>query len=290
MRACSLGFGFLVVLVQAACAGGGTADSGGLGADAPLAGDPGVDAPSAAPCTVLFGLPNEKTGLTDAQCRPVCDCEGRRFEPPRYDDAWIAALEARVLVTPMEAPTEDPYEHPDAHVPQVDKVCGVLPDAGTPGGYRLRTYDDAASAEADGAKVSHEGACGLCSTLADLVVYMRHPDLTDPVRACGMLGISQGDDAMMACLRDLGFTEPCATIWFFNTKHTQARCMKDCMALFDKPYHDENGDLNACLLCDEVESGPVFKSVAGRTRRNTGLPSSMCRPCQEVLAVVHEYP
>lgn len=285
MRSGFLGIGVLAFLVQAACAGGG-----GTVASGDLVGDVAVDVPSAAPCTVLFGLPNEKTGLTDAQCRPVCDCEGRRFEPPRYDDAWIAALEARVLVTPMEAPTEDPYEHPDAHVPQTDKVCGVLPDAGTPGGYRLRTYDDAASAEADGAKVSHEGACGLCSTLADLVVYMRHPDLTDPVRACGMLGIGPGDDAMMACLRDLGFTEPCATIWFFNTKHTQARCMKDCMALFDKPYHDENGDLNACLLCDEVESGPVFKSVAGRTRRNTGLPSSMCRPCQEVLAVVHEYP
>lgn len=286
MRNRPLGLAVLAVLAPGACAAGsGPVDSGGVSTDAV------VDAPSEAPCTVLFGLPNDQTGLTDEQCRPVCDCEGRRFVPPDYDDGWIAALEGRVLTAPMSAPDEDPYERPDLHVPRHDEVCGVLADTGTPGGYRLQTYDDVASAEADGAKVSHEGACGLCSTLADLAVYMRHPDLTDPVRACGMLGITQGDDEMMDCLLDLGFSVPCATIWFYNTKHTQAQCLEPCMALFNEPYHDpETGALNACLLCDEERSGPVFKAVAGRTRRNTGLPSSMCRPCSEVLAVVHEYP
>ncbi|HNT27256.1 MAG TPA: hypothetical protein PKH10_03660, partial [bacterium] len=55
------------------------------------------------------------------------------------------------------------------------------------------------------------------------------------------------------------------------------------------PYHNPDGTLNDCLICDEVNSGPVFKAVAGRNRRNTGLPSSMCRPCAEVQPVFHYY-
>lgn len=264
----------------------------GAGSGAPDAADgdaASTDVPSQAPCTVLFGLPNEKTGLDDTQCRPECDCAGRRFVPPVYDEARITALEARVPETPMTAPDADPYATPDAHVPQPDKVCGVLPGT-TPVGYRLATYDDADAAEAAGAKVTHEGACGLCSTLQDLAVYMRHPDLTDPVRWCGMLGMTQGDEEMTSCLLELGFTVPCAAIWAFNTKHTASKCQAICLDLLEAPYHEADGGLNACLQCDEDESGAVFKAVAGRTRRNTGLPSSMCRPCTEVLAVVHEYP
>ncbi len=275
----------LFLLTLSACA---AASGGADAAIGPL--DSVAEAPSGEPCTVLFGLPNEKTGLTDEQCRPACDCEGRRFEPPVYDEAWIAELAARVLETPMMALTEDPYARPDLPVPSPGKVCGVLPGIDTPDGYRLKTYDGATQAAADGAKVSHEGACGLCSSLGDLAVYMRNPDLTDPVRSCGILGMLQGDEGMMDCLLELGFSVPCATIWFYNTKHTQAKCEAICVKLLKAPYHAPDGTLNACLLCDENESGPVFKAVAGRTRRNTGLPSSMCRPCAEVLGVIHEYP
>jgi len=55
------------------------------------------------------------------------------------------------------------------------------------------------------------------------------------------------------------------------------------------PYHLPDGRLNDCLLCDEVQSGPVFKAVAGRTRRNSGLPNALCRPCSEVRPLVHAY-
>ena len=41
---------------------------------------------------------------------------------------------------------------------------------------------------------------------------------------------------------------------------------------------------------DEDESGAVFKAYAGRTRRNTGLASTICRPCAEVRPLVHAYP
>ncbi len=243
-----------------------------------------------APCTVLFGVPNEKTGLTDAECQPRCACGGTWFEPPVYSEAQIAALAARVLVSPFAEPSDDPYQHPEAHVPVAGAVCGVLPAPEVEGGYRLQTYASRDEAEADGAVPSHEGACGLCSPLVDLVVYLRHPDLTEPVRACGLKGISAGEEAQMQCLLDLGFDRPCARIWYWNTKATQKACGSLCLAALNQPYHLPDGSLNACLQCDEDESGPVFKAVAGRNRRNTGLPSSMCRPCAEVQPFVHAYP
>ena len=87
----------------------------------------------------------------------------------------------------------------------------------------------------------------------------------------------------------LGFTEPCAQIWYFNTLHTRERCLAPCVAALDEPYHLPDGSLNECILCDEVQSGPVFKAVAGRTRRNSGVASALCRPCREVRPIVHRY-
>ena len=59
--------------------------------------------------------------------------------------------------------------------------------------------------------------------------------------------------------------------------------------MLNDPYNLPDGSLNACLQCDEEQSGPVFKAVAGRSRRNTGLASSMCRPCSEVRPLDHHY-
>lgn len=250
----------------------------------------GLDTTASGPCTVLFGLPNEKTGLTAEQCQPRCSCDGRTFEPPAYTEAQIAALEARVLVNPFAPPDADPYANPAAHVPVEGAVCGVLPEPSVAGGYRLATYASRAAALEDGAIPSHEGACGLCSPLVDLAVYLRHPDLTEPVRACGLKGISEGEEAQMQCLREVGFDLPCARIWYYNTRATQKACGGVCLAALNQPYHAPDGALNACLQCDEEKSGPVFKAVAGRNRRNTGLPSSMCRPCAEVQPFVHLYP
>jgi len=50
-----------------------------------------------------------------------------------------------------------------------------------------------------------------------------------------------------------------------------------------------DGKLNECLQCDEDRSGPVFKAVAGRTRRNSGIQSSIRRPADEVSPVAHDY-
>jgi hypothetical protein len=242
-----------------------------------------------APCETLFGLPNAKTGLGPSQCVPQCTCGGKNFVPPTYTEADIQALEAMVLRNPFDPLPFDPYSQPQAHEPSPGAVCGLLRDATNPQGYFLHTYESTSEAKKAGAFVTHYDACGLCSPLTDLAVYMRHPDLTDPVRQCGLQSTVGGEKKNIQCLQALGFDYPCAQIWYYNTKHTQSKCLAVCLAALSKPYHNPDGTLNACMLCDEEKSGQVFKAVAGRTRRNTGLPSSMCRPCSEVLPVFHNY-
>lgn len=232
----------------------------------------------------LFGRPEAATGLSDAECGPTCTCGDAPWTAPTYADADVAALLAWELTEPWPEPTEDPYLAPPDAAPG---VCGVLDEGG--GRYHLRTYADAAALGAAGATLTHTDACGVCSTLADLAVYMGVNDLTAPVRQCGLDNMGGDAETHLACLQELGFTRPCAWIWYWNTKNTQEVCLGECLAALDAPYNDPDGAINACLQCDEDESGPVFKAVAGRTRRNTGLPNAICRPCTEVVAIEHRY-
>jgi hypothetical protein len=235
----------------------------------------------------LFGAPNERTGLTDAQCGPACAaCGEGGWDAPTYDAAALADLRAAVLVDPPIRTEGDPYAAPPAP-PVPGAVCGV--EALGDGRYRLTTFASAGDAVEAGAAVTHGGACGACSTLDDLAVYIERPDLTEPVRACGLAHLADPIEDLERCLADLGFTGACAQIWAYNTLHTRSACGGVCLAALDDPYHTPDGSLNACLQCDEVESGPVFLAVAGRTRRNTGVPSSMCRPCSEVWPLDHRY-
>jgi len=184
--------------------------------------------------------------------------------------------------------SDDPYATTPDLSPNTDTYCGVLVD---PQGldYRLETYDSEADAHAAGAQITHRGTCGQCSSLQNLAVYMANPDLTEPVRDCGLEGIISGEKANIDCLMEIGFDLPCAQIWYYNTKHTRDVCLTECLAKLKAPHHQPDGSLNACLQCDEDHSGDVFKAIAGRTRRNSGLPSALCRPCESVYPVVHDY-
>jgi len=102
---------------------------------------------SAGPCQWLFGVPNDKTGLAENQCKPVCNCEGVLFEPPEYTEVQIKELESRVLVEPMEPPSADPYAGPEPEAPTPGTVCAVLGDASVDGGYRLKTFKSVEEAE-----------------------------------------------------------------------------------------------------------------------------------------------
>ena len=253
----------------------GEASSTGPALDEPCAGD------------VLFGRPVAKTGLGPDMCGPVCSCGGAPWEAPEYGEDEIAALLQRELLDPPAALLADPYAGPAPEPGAPDEVCAVIPEGLQ---YRLKTYASAAAAQADGATPTHFGACGLCSSLADLAVYMRYPDLGAPVTQCGIDNLAGPMEAHLECLAALGFTPVCAQIWYYNTVNTRSKCAKTCFPLIDAPYHTPDGALNECLQCDEDLSGPIFKKVAGRTRRNTGLASSLCRPCSEVHPLLHQYP
>jgi hypothetical protein len=241
-------------------------------------------------CEGLFGRPGPATGLDASRCSTRCQCEHGSWRANDYDEAALEVLESRVLLDPPDVIEHDPYEEPATHSERPDAVCAMVPDPDDPIAYRLQTFDDLVRMEAQGGVLTHRGACGACSSLRDLAVYLRHDDLTAPVRACGILGLSEGEEATMQCVLDLGFTLPCARIWYYNTVHTRSVCFSECIAALDDPYNLEDGSLNPCLQCDEDRSGPVFKAVAGRTRRNSGLPSAICRPCSTVTPMVHAYP
>jgi hypothetical protein len=233
----------------------------------------------------LFGRPNEKTGLTAEQCKPECCKNGSLYTAPDYTEADADTLLSWELLDPPEALLSDPYSEP---TPSTDssEVCGFVAENTTQ--YHLQIFKN--STEAEAAHITHTGPCGLCSSLADLAVYMRFPDLTAPVQDCGLQYFSGPEEDHIACLQALGFTYPCAQIWYYNTVHTREACGSVCLASIDAPYHNPDGSLNDCLLCDEEQSGPVFKAIAGRTRRNTGIASAMCRPCEEVQPLSHYYP
>jgi hypothetical protein len=250
----------------------------------------------ASSCAVLFGRPNAQTGLGPDQCAPQCVCNGDAFVPPTYSDAFIGALSTDwVLSTPYASLSSDPYADAAVTDDPPETVCGVLeaPDTGAkPRAYSLVTYASESEAMAAGAKVTHFGHCGVCSTLTNLAVYMKNDDLTAPVRSCGLEVASDGGtqlDADVACLEALGFDLPCAQAWAYDTLNTRNVCLSICLPHLSDPYNDPDGALNPCIQCDEDQSGPVFKAVAGRTRRNSGLPNAICRPCSEVQPLVHDY-
>jgi len=239
--------------------------------------------------TQLFGRPNATTGLSSEQCTPFCaDCGVQGFEARSFSEAEVAQLRAWRLAEPFSEIIADPYlDNPPEISPE--SVCGLVIDPQQPLTYRLQTFPTPTAAVEAGAEVTHGGVCGVCSTLENLAVYIQNEDLTAPVRQCGLDAISGGKDANIACLQDLGFDLPCAQIWYFNTENTRNACFEPCIAALNEPYHLPDGSLNACLQCDEDNSGPVFKAIAGRTRRNSGLANALCRPCSEVMPLQHTY-
>jgi hypothetical protein len=236
----------------------------------------------------LFGRPNERTGLTAEQCRPECGSGESAWTAVEATPALLDELAAFQLLEPYVPLTSDPYRESPEPI-DADAVCAVLLEPGSAHQYRLRTHASFEAASAAGGIVTHYGPCGLCSPLFDLRVYLRENDLTQPVRQCALDHFAGTQAEHTACLMRLGFDEACASIWYYNTIHTRSLCIEPCLAALNAPYHLPNGDLNACLQCDEDQSGAVFKALAGRTRRNSGLANAMCRPRSEARPLDHDY-
>ena len=210
--------------------------------------------------------------------------------PPRSAAAGLlAALRSKIPLQPL-ALQGDPYITWQASAPPVapaGSVCGVRFELDQVH-YRLSTFANSDAARSAGFAVTHFGACGTCSTLQDLAVYLEKPDLTAPVRRCG---IKWSASANLMCLEHLGFSAACAQTWLYNVQNTRRQCLSHCLWSWiegEAPTRTD-GRLNACLQCDEDRSGPVFKATAGRTRRNSGIRSSIPRPDDEIAPVVHDY-
>jgi hypothetical protein len=210
--------------------------------------------------------------------------------PPQLAEArFLAALRSKIPIEPL-AIRADPYITWQAGNPPpapTGTVCGLRFERDQIH-YHLSTFANPVAARNAGYAITHIGACGTCSTLQDLAVYLEKPDLTTPVRGCGILW---GASARLACLRELGFSAACAQTWLYNVENTRRQCFSTCLRSWidgEAPTSND-GRLNACLQCDEDHSGPVFKATAGRTRRNSGIRSSIPRANEEIAPVVHDY-
>ncbi len=239
-------------------------------------------------CTGLFGTPGESTGLDEEKCNPSCDCPAETWTAPDYDAAFIEELREWTLTEVIEVPQEDPYLDEGFELPERDGYCGAVIEDFAEKTYRLETFSTLDDLEEAQARLTHQESCGLCSTLRDLAVYLEYTELTGPVRECGMQAVFSGEEAQLECIEDLGFSEGCAEIWSWNTSNTREECMDICMQYVGEPHNEPDGTLNECLACDEDKSGEVFQAVAGRTRRNSGLPSAICRPCSRLYRMSHE--
>ncbi|GIV33335.1 MAG: hypothetical protein KatS3mg031_0870 [Chitinophagales bacterium] len=243
-----------------------------------------VGPPPAAPAEPMFGIPGKRTGVCCEQCRPYCESLG--FHSRIFTAEELQDLRSWTLTQPYALLQRNPYKQPVPERPQ--GVCAVVIEDLAEKKYHLATFPDEESARAAGAILTHHDACGLCSTLQDLSVYASNPDLGLAVKRCVMRHLFGSFDKLYDCILSLGFSEPCAQIWAYNARQTRRKLTFAC--LFSMHYNKKDGRLKRCLQRDEEISGPVFKAVAGRTRRNTGIANSICRPCSEVRPVTHDYP
>jgi len=258
--------------------------------------DPPVPPPARDPsCAGLYGQPNAKTGLTSTACFPRIKGDAT-WTPKTWDAAALAELLTWKLDSPPAVMKQNPYKTTPDLKPAPTAVCAVV--ATGQKAYSLRTFKEAsvkasiATAAGAGATVTHGGGCGACSSLTDLEVYARIPDQTAPVRKCAMDNLGGKVEKVDACIQKaVGFTAPCARAWAYNALNDAEVCLTVCLKsmLANETYNLPNGSLNACLQCDEDKSGPVFKATAGRTRRNSGLASAICRPCETVWRILHGY-
>ena len=214
-----------------------------------------------------------------------------------FSDELVSGFRTKTLLNPFEDLLCNPYTDekcttspPQQHVGVDGAVCAFkYSDDASCDEYSMVTYMSEEEAAADGAFLTHTGACGLCSTAQDLAVYMANPDMTSAGKKCATKGLIS-ESWGKACYEDLGYTPPCASIWNFDGIYDGQQCKWTCIRHL---FSDSNGppplcELNDCLQCDEDEAGPLFKDFAARTRRRSGLASAIARGCDEFPQIIHE--
>lgn len=226
-------------------------------------------------------------------CAAVCAMVAQAWTPPVYNETVWTAFAAKTLLNPLPPLEDNPYNDASFNTTWVDSVCAVLyPNDDNRTAYYLKTFSTPAEAELAGAFVTHLHPCGYCSTTKDLSIYMQYPDLTTPVRDCALDSFINETWAL-ECLVNIGFTYECSKIWLYDALNTRKDCFDVCITAWidgtpnNIPKNSTN--LSPCIACDENMSGPVFKVVAGRTRRDSGIASAINRPPQDIYEVTHYY-
>ncbi|GMH59412.1 hypothetical protein TrLO_g10035 [Triparma laevis f. longispina] len=208
----------------------------------------------------------------------------------------LADLKAKKTLNPFDDLTCNPYKDEGCvttpeqdHVDYDGAMCGwkfANCNNSDCGSYEMKTYMSSDEAESDGAYVTHLGACGLCSTAQDLAAYIEQDDMTKEGKKCATKGLIH-EHWGKKCYQNLGFTEPCSSIWNYDGIYDGKKCAGICIKNL---FADNNGpppacELNDCLQCDEDEAGPLFKAFAGRTRRRSGLNEEIGRGCDEFAQI-----
>lgn len=233
----------------------------------------------------MFGIPIKSTGLSDSKCKPICEC--KNFVAKQFNTKEIAELRSWKLTNPFEELTSNPYKKPAPEVK--DCLCAIVVEDLEEKEYRLETFKDEKEAKEAGAYITHYDACGVCSTLEDMALYVEDLDIGKAVRECGIKNLTAPIRDVVSCLEDLGFSKPCAQIWAYNVKNSQEKCFQLCITDNDS-YNNPDGTLSPCLACDEKNSVPIWKATGGRSRRNMGIANNICRFCEDVKLVDHDYP
>lgn len=253
-------------------------------------GTPGHVSEANEACATLF-CSAEAQSDSDPRCAPSCKCGRYEFSEPDYNERDAYALRSWRLLNPPKPLPSNPFDETPAQDDDSPTYCAAIPVDPNPTArtYRLKTFPTERAARAAGGQVTHRGRCGACSSFQDLATYIERRNLNRAGRRCGMRGMF-GDKTQLSCLENLGFTEACAQIWSFNIENTRSKCMGTCAATAPTKHKLPDGSLNACLACDELNSGPTFKAFAGRTRRRSGLSSGIARPCLDAQGKRAVYP
>ena len=162
------------------------------------------------------------------------------------------------------------------------RTLGCLRHSRRTRAYTLQDYPSEEQATADGARITHSGPCGQCSSLQNLAIYIQHPDLTDPVRECGIKGMLEGDQANIQCLMDIGFDLPCAEIWLQHAAHPGGLFGGMHVLVGGTPPHD--GWKPQCL--HPMRRGQIrarLQGCRGKNPKELRTAVGLCRPCDSRL-------
>ena len=158
-------------------------------------------------------------------------------KPPTEFGSLIPVLRALTWENPYSLDC-DPYANNSCDTtPAIGEGGACVVDFSGPEGtcpdnwsYSVSTYPRSfEEAQANSSLyVTHGGPCGLCSSLQDLSVYMEiGAGLQEKVVGCGIPARQSKSDGI-ACFQDIGFTQGCSVLWYYNLKNTEEECLAPC--------------------------------------------------------------